>query len=43
LYNGVRTHPSLHKDAPIFRPVQRTGVIGSRTILGGLHHRYASV
>jgi len=23
------------------RPVQRTGVISSRAILGGLHHRYA--
>jgi type I restriction enzyme, R subunit len=25
------------------RPVQRTGVISSRAILGGLHHRYARV
>jgi hypothetical protein len=41
--NSVRTHPSLHKDAPISRPVQRTGVISSRAILGGLHHRYARV
>src|SRR5258708_37526167 len=23
-YNSVRTHRSLHKDAPIWRPVQRT-------------------
>jgi hypothetical protein len=42
-YNSVRTHRSLHKDAPISRPVQRTGVISSRAILGGLHHRYAHV
>jgi transposase InsO family protein len=40
-YNGVRTHRSLNKDAPVSRPVQRTGVISSRAILGGLHHRYA--
>src|ERR1035438_3596539 len=25
-YNCVRTHRSLNKDAPVFRPVQRTGV-----------------
>ena len=43
LYNGVRTHLSLNKDAPVFRPVQRTGVISSRAILGGLHHYYARV
>ena len=42
-YNSVRTHRSLNKDAPISRPVQRTGVISSRAILGGLHHRYARV
>ena len=42
-YNGVRTHRSLDKDAPISRPVQRTGVIRSRAILGGLHHHYARV
>jgi transposase InsO family protein len=40
-YNGVRTHRSLNKDAPAFRPVQRTGVITSRSILGGLHQHYA--
>ena len=28
-YNGVRTHRSLHKDAPVSRPVQRSGVISS--------------
>jgi hypothetical protein len=42
-YNGIRTHRSLDKDAPISRPVQRTGVISSRAILGGLHHHYARV
>src|SRR5712672_2409799 len=40
-YNDVRTHRSLNKDAPVSRPVHRTGVISSRAILGGLHHRYA--
>ncbi len=40
-YNSDRTHRSLNKDAPVSRPVQRTGVISSRAILGGLHHRYA--
>jgi transposase InsO family protein len=42
-YNRVRTHRSLNKDAPGSRPVQRTGVISSRAILGGLHYRYARV
>src|SRR5450830_1555612 len=42
-YNGIRTHRSLDKDAPISRPVQRTGVINSRAILGRLHHQYARV
>jgi transposase InsO family protein len=42
-YNGIRTHRSLKKDAPISRRVQRTGVINSRAILGGLHHHYARV
>jgi transposase InsO family protein len=39
-YNSVRTHRSLHKDAPIFRPIQQTGIIRSHPILGGLHHHY---
>src|SRR5450631_4342297 len=43
LYNETRTHLALDKDAPVSRPVQRTGVISSRAILGGLHHRYARV
>jgi transposase InsO family protein len=42
-YNGDRTHRSLDKNAPISRPVQRAGVISSRAIQGGLHHRYARV
>jgi transposase InsO family protein len=39
-YNSVRTHRSLHKHAPIFRPIQQTGIIRSHPILGGLHHHY---
>src|SRR6202023_2099560 len=42
-YNGVRTHRSLQKDAPVSRPVQQTGVISSRAILGGLHHHYVRI
>jgi len=39
-YNDIRTHGSLDKDAPLSRPVQRTGSIKSHSILGGLHHHY---
>jgi len=42
-YNNIRTHRSLAKDAPVSRPVQRTGIISSRPILGGLHHHYFRV
>ena len=42
-YNDIRTHRSLDKDAPISRSVQRTGIISSRPILGGLHHNYFRV
>src|SRR3982074_269346 len=42
-YNGVRTHRSLDKDTPDSRPVQRSGLISSHDILGGLHHHYARV
>ena len=42
-YNDIRTHRSLDKDAPISRPVQRTGIIRSHAILGGLHHHYVRV
>jgi hypothetical protein len=31
-YNGVRTHRSLNKDAPVSRPVQRSGVISSHAL-----------
>jgi transposase InsO family protein len=39
-YNNIRTHRSLDKDAPVSRPVHRTGSIKSHPILGGLHHHY---
>src|SRR6266436_6128636 len=42
-YNGVRTHRSLNKDAPVSRQIQLTGSIKSRAILGGLHHHYVRV
>ena len=41
--NKIRIHRSLNKDTPDSRPVQRSGVISSHAILGGLHHRYARV
>ena len=42
-YNDIRTHRSLDKDAPVSRPVQRTGIISSQPILGGLHHHYVRI
>jgi transposase InsO family protein len=42
-YNDIRTHRSLHKDAPVHRPVQRAGILKSRPILGGLHHQYVRI
>jgi Integrase core domain len=42
-YNRVRTHLSLDKDAPNFRPVQRIGKVVARPILGGLHHQYVRI
>jgi transposase InsO family protein len=42
-YNEIRTHPSLNKDAPTSRPIERMGSIASRALLGGLHHRYVRV
>jgi transposase InsO family protein len=42
-YNATRTHLALDKDAPVSRPVQRTGVVRSLAILGGLHHQYVRV
>ena len=32
-YNYIRTHRSLDKDAPLYRTVQRTGIVRSRAIL----------
>src|ERR1700686_3035916 len=37
LYNDIRTHRSLDKDAPVTRQIQRKGSIKSHAILGGLH------
>jgi transposase InsO family protein len=42
-YNLIRTHQSLDKDAPVSRPVQRTGSIKSHAILGSLHHHYVRI
>jgi hypothetical protein len=42
-YNEMRTHRSLDKDAPLSRPVQRTGIIMSHALVGGLHHHYVRV
>jgi transposase InsO family protein len=42
-YNEIRTHRSLDKDTPVSRRVQRTGIIVSHPILGGLHHYYVGV
>ena len=42
-YNDIRTHRSLDKDAPAFRPIQRIGNIMSHPILGGLHHCYVRI
>jgi len=42
-YNEIRTHWSLDKDAPAFRPIQHTGTIKSHAILGGLHHHYVRI
>ena len=42
-YNGVRTHLSLQKDAPIRRDVCRTGRVLPLPVLGGLHHQYVRV
>jgi hypothetical protein len=42
-HNDIRTHRSLDKDPPVSRPVQRTGIITSNRILGGLHRHYVRV
>src|SRR5258707_6703305 len=42
-YNGLRTHRSLNKDAPIHRAIQHMGRIVSAPVLGGLHHHYCRI
>jgi len=42
-YNQSRTHLSLRKDAPIGRPIQRSGAIIAIPILAGLHHQYVRI
>jgi transposase InsO family protein len=42
-YNQARTHLALGKDTPQPRPIERTGTITIRPILGGLHHQYARI
>jgi transposase InsO family protein len=42
-YNEVRPHSALGKDAPLRRPVQRSGVIVAIPILSGLHHHYVRI
>jgi hypothetical protein len=39
-YNNDHTHLALQKDSPNSRSVEINGVIQSRSVLGGLHHRY---
>jgi transposase InsO family protein len=39
-YNERRTHLSLSKDPPAYRPIRRYGQIAAWPILGGLHHQY---
>jgi hypothetical protein len=43
LYNEVRTHLALGKDAPAGRAVQRSGAIVAIPILSGLHHHYVRI
>jgi len=42
-YNQSRTHLSLRKDAPLGRPIQRSGTIVAVPILAGLHHQYVRI
>ncbi len=42
-YNEVRTHKSLDKDTPEARPIQFTGTVRARPVLGGLHHHYVRI
>jgi hypothetical protein len=43
LYNAVRTHLSINKDAPSPRTVHAVGRILPKPFLGGLHHLYVRV
>ncbi|MBY0567935.1 MAG: transposase [Hyphomonadaceae bacterium] len=38
-YNADRTHLALGKDSPLGRPVEASGHITSRRVVGGLHCR----
>jgi transposase InsO family protein len=42
-YNELRTHLSLDKDSPGYRPVQPHGQLAARSILGGLHYQYCRI
>jgi hypothetical protein len=42
-FGQVRTHRSLHKDAPIFRPFNRSESFVHTRSLGGLHHHYGRI
>jgi hypothetical protein len=42
-WSGGPVNAFLDKDAPAVRPVQRTGILSSHAILGGLHHHYVRV
>ena len=41
-YHGSRTHLGLMKDCPEPREIEppELGLVSSRPVLGGLHHRY---
>lgn len=39
-HNSDRTHLALAKDTPNTRAVEAEGRIVTRSVLGGLHHRY---
>jgi len=43
LVNGLGTHVSLDKNAPIPRAVQAAGHITAATLLHRLHHRYVLI
>ena len=42
-YNGIRTHLSLDKDAPLTGLIAREGRVRPIPHLGGLHHSYVSM